>query len=216
MSRRMSRHVALGLLALLAACNQAPVPGLARGEELYTTCAKCHGALGAGDQSLGAPAIGGLPAWYVQAQIEGFKIGHRGYDPFDTAGIRMKSISWGLDRAGDDSSVALYVASLNPGTIAPVLQGNAAGGQTTFTTVCATCHGPNAGGNPDVHAPPLAGRSDWYLHSQLQKFKSGARGAQPNDIWGATMRAQAMMLDDSTMSNVVAYIQSLRGNGSTP
>jgi cytochrome c553 len=182
MSRRMSRHVALGLLALLAACNQAPVPGLARGEELYTTCAKCHGALGAGDQSLGAPAIGGLPAWYVQAQIEGFKIGHRGYDPFDTAGIRMKSISWG----------------------------------TTVTTVCATCHGPNAGGNPDVHAPPLAGRSDWYLHSQLQKFKSGARGAQPNDIWGATMRAQAMMLDDSTMSNVVAYIQSLRGNGSTP
>ena len=217
MSRRLSKHVALSLLALLAAaCNRTPVPGLARGEALFGTCAKCHGDTGAGNQALGAPAIGGLPAWYVQAQLEGFQAGHRGYDPFDTTGIRMKSVSWVLDRIGDDSSVALHIATLNPGPATPVLHGNAAAGAATFTAVCTMCHGPAAAGNPAVHAPPLAGRSDWYLAAQLRKFRAGARGANATDMWGATMRAQAMMLDDSTMNNVVAYIQTLRGNGTAP
>src|SRR5690349_8539962 len=75
MSRRSSRLALLGVLALVAACNRPPVPGLARGEALYTTCAKCHGDAGTGNQALGAPAIGGLPAWYVQAQIANFKAG---------------------------------------------------------------------------------------------------------------------------------------------
>lgn len=196
---------------LSAACNRTPVPGLARGEALYATCAKCHGDNGAGNQGIAAPAIGGLPAWYVQAQLAGFQSGHRGYDAFDTTGIRMKSVSWALDRAGDDSSVAMYVETLRPGPIAPVLHGDAEAGFASFSGICATCHGQSATGNPDMHAPPLAGRSDWYLLAQLRKFKTGARGAHPNDMWGATMRAQAMMLDDAAMHNVLAYIQTLRG-----
>lgn len=212
MSVRPRHFLLLGLLSLSAACTRAPTPGVARGEALYATCGKCHGDNGAGNAALGAPAIGGLPAWYVQAQLEGFKQGHRGYDPFDTNGIRMKSVSWSLDRPGDDSSVALYVATLQPGRMAPVLTGNAETGFATFNSVCANCHGQSAAGNPDMHAPPLAGRSDWYLIAQLRKFKSGARGAHPSDMWGATMRAQAMMLDDAAMHNVLAYIQTLSGS----
>ena len=213
MPRRLNRLFALALPALLGACTQKVVPGLARGEALFGTCAKCHGPQGGGNQHLAAPAIGGLPAWYVQAQLQGFMAAHRGYDPFDTNGIRMKSVSWSLDRPGDDSSVALYVASLTPPVPAPVLAAHPAAGQATFQGTCSMCHGPAAAGNAEVHAPPLAGRSDWYLVAQLRKFKSGARGANTADMWGSTMRAQAMMLDDSTMGNVIAYIQTLRPDG---
>jgi cytochrome c553 len=198
----------LAALVLAAACNRQPTPGLARGESLYTTCGKCHGDLGEGDQALGAPTIGGLPAWYVQTQLENFANAHRGYDPFDTTGIRMKSVAWTLDRTGDVSSVAQYIATLAPARNEPALHGDVAAGEAAFA-ICAACHGARAEGNEAVHAPPLAGQSDWYLLAQLRKFKSGARGARPQDTWGQTMRPQAMMLDDTAMTNVVAYIQTL-------
>lgn len=207
MPRRI-RMLTLAALAVLGACNRPPTPGLARGATLYTTCGKCHGDQGQGDRLLEAPAIGGLPAWYVQTQLENFAAAHRGYAPFDTAGIRMKSVAWTLDREGDVPSVAQYVATLAPARPAPVLPGNAAAGEATFQ-ICAACHGMAGEGNEAVHAPPLAGRSDWYLVAQLHKFKNGMRGARPQDIWGQTMRPQAMMLDDSAITNVVAYIQTL-------
>jgi cytochrome c553 len=205
-----TRLVPLAAMLLLVSCNRVPTPGLARGETLYTTCAKCHGDQGEGQQLLHAPAIGGLPTWYVETQLANFAAAHRGYEPFDTAGIMMKSVAWTLDREGDVPSVAQYIATLQPPRAAPVMHGDAALGQTTFQT-CAACHGPAAEGNADVHAPPLAGRSDWYLIAQLRKFKAGQRGTNPADIWGQTMRPQAMILDDSTMTNVVAYIQTLGG-----
>jgi len=198
------------LLALgAAACNRTPTPGLARGEALFDTCVPCHGSDGAGNQTLAAPSIAGLPRWYVQAQLEKFQVGHRGGTPFDTTGIRMKSMSRSLDLAGDLESVAEYVASLAPTSTAPTLEGgDAQAGQATYQ-VCAACHGPDGRGNEAVHAPPLAGQSDWYLVSQLHKFRAGWRGANPLDTWGAAMRPNALMLDDSAMANVVAYIQTL-------
>ena len=209
MPRRSSTLIGLLALGLMTGCTSAPVPGVARGHALYSTCAACHGNNGAGNPNLGAPAIGGLPAWYVQAQLVNFQSAHRGYDAFDTNGIRMKSVSWTLDREGDDSSVAAYNATLNPGPTAASIHGDTAAGRATFQ-ICSACHGPNAAGNPEVHAPPLAGRSDWYLYAQLRKFKAGARGAHPADIWGATMRAQAMALDSSAMINVLSFIHTLR------
>ncbi len=199
------------LLALGAAsCNRAPVQGVARGEALYDTCTPCHGENGAGNRTLAAPAIAGLPQWYVQAQLEKFQAGHRGGTAFDTTGIRMKSMSWSLDLTGDLESVAEFVAGMAPTNPEPVLQGaDAQAGQATYQ-VCAACHGTDGRGNEAVHAPPLVGQSDWYLLAQLHKFKAGWRGANPADIWGATMRANALTLDDAAMANVVAYIQTLQ------
>jgi len=208
--RTMRNRLVLALPAvlLLAACNRAPTPGIARGEALYATCGKCHGTEGGGNQTLRAPAIGGLPAWYVEAQLINFAAAHRGYAPFDTTGIMMKSVAWTLDREGDVPSVAAYVASLPAPRLAPSVHGDAAAGSTAFQ-VCSACHGPAAQGSADLNAPPLAGRSDWYLLSQLRKFKDGWRGTRAEDVWGQSMRGQAMMLDDSTMANVIAYLQTL-------
>jgi cytochrome c553 len=199
----------LVMVASAAACSRTPTPGLARGKAVYDTCVPCHGAAGQGNQLLGAPAIAGMPAWYVTAQLENFQAGRRGYAPFDTTGIRMKSMSWTLDIEGDVPSVAEYVASLAPAHPAPVLTGDAAAGQAAFV-VCSACHGADGSGNEALHAPPLAGKDDWYLVAQLRKFRDGWRGTDTADIWGQTMRPNAMALDSAGMANVVAYIQTLR------
>jgi cytochrome c553 len=203
--------VSLGVLAIaLAACNQTPTPGLARGEALFDTCVPCHGADGQGSAQLAAPNIAGLPQWYVEAQLQKFQNAHRGYHPFDTTGIRMKSMSWSLDLEGDLESVAEYVASMTRVPSEPVLaNGDAEAGRATYQ-MCVACHGPRGDGNSAVNAPPLVGQSDWYLVAQLEKFKSGQRGTDPADISGATMRPNTLVLDAQAMANVVAYIQTLQ------
>lgn len=199
-----------GLLFVAGACTSAPEPGLARGEAIYDTCVPCHGDAGEGNQELGAPAIAGLPQWYVESSLEKYENGWRGAHPMDTVGIRMRSMANALDLEGDRASVAEYVAGMPPVDVQPVLEvGDAQAGQQVFQT-CIACHGPQGEGNQTVFAPPLVGQHDWYLLSQLQKFKRGWRGVNPNDTWGQTMRPNSLLLDDADMENVVAYIQTLR------
>jgi len=211
MARLWIRQACTGvLLVAVTACNQAPTPGIARGQAIFGNCTPCHGPNGHGTEALAAPNIAGLPQWYVQAQLEKFQAAHRGYNPWDTTGIRMKSMSWTLDLPGDLESVAQYVASLPRVPSEPTLQGgDAQAGQATYQ-VCAACHGPQGAGNQAVNAPPLVGQADWYLLAQLHKFKGGLRGTDPADISGATMRPNSLALDDQAMANVVAYIQTLQ------
>jgi cytochrome c553 len=182
---------------------------MARGRALYSYCQPCHGDAGAGSRTLAAPAIAGLPQWYVEAQLHNFKTGRRGYAPHDTTGIRMKSMAWTLSDSASIASVAGYVASLPQPAVAPTVTGDAASGQANFQ-LCLACHGADGAGSEALRAPPLAGRSDWYLLAQLHKFRAGWRGTDPADMWGQTMRANALTLDDTSMVNVIAYIQTLR------
>lgn len=211
MSRVRSLRVGVLLAGVvLAACGGPPQQGIARGKDLYDTCVPCHGTDGAGNQLLAAPSIGGLPAWYVEAQLKTFQAGHRGYDAFDTVGIRMKSMALSLDLEGDNGSVAAYVASLpRPAVAGGTVTGDAQAGQASFA-LCATCHGADGAGNEAMHAPPLAHQHDWYLLAQLRKFHAGWRGTRTGDVWGAAMRPNAMLLDPVAMNNVVAYIQTLK------
>lgn len=180
------------------------------GSELFEACVACHGAQGAGNLTLGAPAIAGLPAWYVEAQLTKFRTGVRGAHPDDLEGLRMRPMARQLRGPEEVSAVARHVATL-AATPAPatLTGGDAAAGATAYA-VCAACHGPAGKGQESLRAPPLAGQSDWYLLAQLKKFKAGVRGTSPQDTSGATMRPMAMTLaDEQAMKNVLAHLSTM-------
>jgi cytochrome c oxidase subunit 2 len=80
----------------------------------------------------------------------------------------------------------------------------------SFYAVCSACHGAQGEGNAALHAPKLAGQTDWYLARQLKNFKGGARGTDEHDVNGRTMAPMAATLpDDAAIADVVAYIKTL-------
>ena len=79
---------ALALVALPA--SMASAQDAARGEELFTLCAQCHGENGAGNPVALAPAIAGLPEWFVTGQLQKFRSGGRGTHFDDISGMRMR------------------------------------------------------------------------------------------------------------------------------
>lgn len=204
--------IAMGLWAALAATlplAQASAQD-GRGEKLFGLCTQCHGSAAGGNPAALAPAIAGLDAWYIEAQLAKFRSGVRGMHPQDTGGLRMYPMSLWLASDADAAAVAAYVSQLPVVRPAPQLSGgDAQRGQQLFAP-CVACHGPNAAGNEAMKAPPLAGGSDWYLLSSLQKFKAGIRGADPADQTGAIMRAMSSTLpDEQAMRDVIAYIMTL-------
>jgi cytochrome c553 len=190
------------------------VPSLAqdtaRGEELYKLCEQCHGAAGGGDPVALAPAIGGLPQWFVEAQLEKFRAGGRGTHFDDIAGMRMRPMSMWLHSEADVANVAAYVAGMPKVLPAPTLEGgNPEVGRQKYIP-CIACHGVNGEGNQALNAPPLAGMSDWYQLSSLQKFKAGVRGTNPKDTTGMLMRPMSLTLaDEQAIRDVIAYIATL-------
>ena len=92
--------------------------------------------------------------------------------------------------------------------------GNAQVGSAQFI-VCAACHGQQGEGMAALNAPKIAGQSAWYLKRQLQNYKSGARGAHADDVFGRQMAPMAATLvNDAAIDNVIAHIQTLPDNPS--
>lgn len=76
--------------------------------------------------------------------------------------------------------------------------------------LCASCHGEDAGGNRLFFAPAIAGMSEWYVASQLRKFRSGLRGTHFDDLMGMRMRPMALTLaSDEDVDIVAKYVASL-------
>ncbi|NNE20662.1 MAG: cytochrome c [Myxococcales bacterium] len=212
-SRAATMRVLVSAVSLLLTACNAPSPDTASlkySEDLYDGCVQCHGENGEGNPVVGSPSIAGLERWYVKKQLRGFKNGYRGFHPSDLAGKRMVPMARALDTDEKVDVVANYVASMEPTHPAPTLEGgNPETGKIYFAT-CVQCHGANARGVLDEFGPPLAGASDWYLLTQLQNFKSGARGTHPDDAMGAKMRPFSMTLPtEQAMKDVIAYIGTL-------
>jgi cytochrome c553 len=183
----------------------------ARGEQLFTGCATCHGVDGPGNVAIQVPGIAGMPDWYLKAELHKFRTGIRGAHPDDHAGLRMRPMSRMLRTDEDVAAVSTYISKL-PDSPSPahVEGGDATAGQASFA-VCTACHGQDGMGNETMKAPPIAKLDDWYIVASLTKFKAGIRGTNPADAEGAQMRPMAMTLaDDQAVKNVAAYIQTLK------
>jgi cytochrome c oxidase subunit 2 len=206
-----SKHLATALLVLAALVAGAAEAGdVERGKQLYQLCNQCHGSAGEGSHLALAPAIAGLPEWYVLNQLKGFRAGYRGLHFDDIPGMRMRPMSLTLANDADVAAVAAYVSSLPPVKPAPeVTGGDATRGQVLYAP-CTACHGPDGAGNQALGSPPLTHMNDWYQLTQLQHFKAGIRGTKPGDANGALMRPMSMILaDEQAMRDVIAYIGTL-------
>ena len=206
-----SKHLAAALLVLASLGGGAARAGdLARGEQLYQLCNQCHGERGEGMRLSLAPAIGGLPEWYVLKQLEGFRAGYRGQHFDDISGMRMRPMARTLASEQDVQAVAAYVASLPAARPEPELEGGDAARGAALYAPCTACHGPDGSGNQALGSPPLTLSNDWYQLTQLQHFKAGVRGTKPGDANGALMRPMSMTLaDEQAMRDVIAYIVTL-------
>lgn len=203
--------LSLGSLAALATA-QAAAGDAAAGKLMYTkVCVTCHGALAQGNKALSAPALAQQEPWYLVAQLLKFKSGARGSHPKDTQGALMRPMAAQLTDATAIANVVAYIKTLKATPQLAALKGDLVAGKATFTKVCAACHGPAAKGMLALKAPALAGQADWYMVTQLQKFRAGIRGADPRDVTGAQMRGMAASLpNDLAVTNVVTYIASLK------
>lgn len=82
-------------------------------------------------------------------------------------------------------------------------------GQMAYAT-CGGCHGAQGEGNPALNAPALAGQDAAYTARQLNNYKTGVRGADPEDAFGAQMRGMSNVLpDEATVLAVSEYIAGL-------
>ncbi|WP_440466472.1 c-type cytochrome [Pseudomonas sp. YH-1] len=74
-----------------------------------------------------------------------------------------------------------------------------------LTETCAACHGDQGQGNAALGAPRLAGQQADYLLRQLQAFKAGQRGYDPQDSQGAQMRAVATGLVETDLEPLARH-----------
>jgi cytochrome c oxidase subunit 2 len=201
-------RVVVGLMSLMIAIS-AQAADVAAGKTAYAVCSTCHGPNGAGNQSLNAPRIAGQFDWYLKRQIQSFKDGVRG-GAGDVYGAQMRPMAMTLTNDAAIDNVVAYVGTLTAPPPPATVQGDANAGKQLYVT-CAACHGQKGEGNVAQNAPKLADQDDWYLVRQLQNYKSGVRGNNPKDAFGAQMKPMAAMLaNDQAINNVVVYIRSLK------
>lgn len=206
--RRAVLSLSLAALGLgLGGCDVAPQGGTASGAEMYQLCVQCHGEHGLGNRGANAPAIAGLPDWYVEAQLLKFRAGQRGAHPDDLTGMQMRPMARTLTNDVDVKTIATYVSKMQRYRPEPQLKdANPARGAALFKP-CQACHGATAEGNEGTKAPPLSGQSDWYLETQILHFRKGIRGTHPEDATGGMMRPQAVMLpDDAAAKDIAAFV----------
>jgi cytochrome c553 len=202
-------------LSIAAALLCCPAPALAAdtaaGKAAYATCVACHGDQAQGNRALNAPRLNHLETVYLAEQLNKFRAGIRGGEGATAAARSMAPMAAVLADDQAVLNVAAYIASLDSPAPAQTVQGDAAMGADYYNQFCGACHGAGAVGNLSLNSPRLAGTDDWYLEAQILAFRSGERGAHPEDTTGKQMRAMAVILpDEQAVRDVVAYLQSLR------
>ena len=181
-----------------------------RGKAKYKVCIACHGENGGGIKITNAPRIAGQKAWYLKRQLYNFKNGIRGSHLKDITGMQMRTMALSLYNDQDIDDVVAYIGTLNGRGKHTNLDGDIKAGKKAYI-VCVSCHGANGEGNRALNSPKIAGLQDWYIESQLYKYRKGIRGVHAKDIYGQQMRPMAMSIaSDAEVRNVAIYIANLK------
>jgi cytochrome c553 len=95
---------------------------------------------------------------------------------------------------------ALFAASAVAADVKPAAKPDLVKGETSFTAVCAACHGADGNSGTPVN-PKLAQQHPEYLLKQLQEFKSGKRA-------NAVMSGMVAALSEDDMKNISYWVAS--------
>lgn len=173
-------------------------------------CLVCHGTNAQGSEVIGGPNLVILPDWYLKDQLHAFQKQWRGHIKEDLYGQEMRMVAkWMTEQEIDNAITFIKTLTPIPATDNQ-LQGNVQNGKQLYQA-CAACHGVQGEGNAILHAPPLAGQTDWYLVKQLKAYKNNQRGTDNQDTYGMIMRQSvAILTSDSDIQDVVSYINTLK------
>jgi cytochrome c553 len=148
-------------------------PDLQHGQELFQTCAACHGEDGRGTADGEIPAIAGQHGSVLLKQLTDFRHEQRWNE-------RMRNFTDRHHLAGaqDLTDVAAYVAQLPrfPPSAKGIGDGRDLGeGASVYFRSCERCHGPLGQGDVLRNRPRLAGQHYAYLLRQLQETAADQR-----------------------------------------
>ena len=198
------------LLSALALLLMAFMVRVARADNAFDYCLLCHGANANANYAIRAPKLSGMEPWYLARQLENFASGARGSSPGDASGHEMRPVGSRLREAGEIEAAVKFIGTMKHERPAATIAGDVARGRRHYDA-CAACHGAKGEGNASLQSPALAARSDWYLVTQLTNYKTGLRGGDERDTYGAQMRAVVNALPDAqAIRDVVAYINTLK------
>lgn len=185
----------------------------ADGQALYAGCIACHGGKGEGNAALGAPAVAGQDAAYLERQLRNFRAGSRGTHNADAAGAQMRAIAATLPDEAAVTRVAVYMAKMPKAPASASTTGNLHNGNNLYQGKCGACHGTAAEGNAALKAPRLTGLDPAYLKRQFANFRDGVRGTDKQDLQGRQMALMARTLTTNRdLEDVIAFIQQ-QGRG---
>lgn len=178
----------------------------ARGKVAFAdNCAPCHGSGAAG--SKGYPNLndddwlwGGTPDQIMQTLEFGIRSGH----PKAHEGAMMPfGGKDGILKSDEIRTTANFVRSLSGLSVAAGTDIEA--GRKLFAANCASCHGDEGKGNPEIGAPNLADKI-WLFGSDEAAIMESIAGGR-----GGVMPSWSGRLDPVTLKSLAVYVHSLGG-----
>ena len=176
---------------------------------ITAACRTCHGEKLEGNTTLKAPSLTNLESIYMERQLLNFKNGIRGADPKDIEGniMRIATLNYSDQDIKELVRTISALPSVKPGSLPDEDAGR---GKAYYDHLCGACHGPSGKGIKAIGAPGLWGLEDWYMASQLEKFRSGIRGSSSEDRFGQQMVYIMKSLNsEAEIKAIIAYLQTV-------
>jgi cytochrome c553 len=165
-------------------------------------CATCHGVRGEGN-GFDAPRLAGLPAGYLQKQMEDYAAGLRPH-------AVMRDVARFLD-SHERVRVANHYAALPPQAVPPATEeAIAAATPALYVRACQQCHGVEGVGT--VNGPPLNAQPAFYLTQQLQDWQLSKRRNDGNHV----MLEVAQRLDAGEVRQLGLFLAQIPPRPASP
>jgi cytochrome c553 len=169
-------------------------------------CMSCHGARGEGN-GFDAPRLAGLPAGYLQKQMEDYARGLRAHEVMRDAARFLDS----HERVRVANHYAALPLQAFPFEAQPATdEAIAAATPGLYALACQQCHGVDGVGT--ANGPPLNAQPAFYLTQQLQDWQVSKRRHDGNHV----MLKVAQQLKPAEVRQLSLYLAQIPARPASP